>query len=93
MLLFTTFVTVAFEPTKASRSLSQRSIQTSQDIRMEIQERPPLYQGPNLDPTGVALYPRFLGIGTYALLANRIPCDKSGIVIGSRGSTGHRRWQ
>jgi len=52
---------------------------------MEIQERPARYEGPNLDPTGVKLYPRFLGKGTYALIASRIPRDNSGVIIGSNG--------
>ena len=53
---------------------------------MEIQERPAHYKGPNLDPTGVKLYPRFLGHGVYALMASRMPRDNSGVVIGSRGA-------
>jgi len=53
---------------------------------MEIQERPAHYEGPNLDPTGVKLHPRFLGRGVYALLASRTPRDNSGVVIGSRGA-------
>lgn len=52
---------------------------------MEIQERPAHYEGPNLDPTGVKLYPRLLGKGTYALMASRIPRDNSGVIIGSGG--------
>jgi cyclase len=53
---------------------------------MEIQERPAHYEGPNLDPAGVKLYPRFLGRGVYALMASRMPRDNSGVVIGSRGA-------
>jgi cyclase len=53
---------------------------------MEIQERPAHYEGPNLDPTGVKLHPRFLGRGVYALMASRMPRDNSGVVIGSRGA-------
>jgi cyclase len=53
---------------------------------MEIQERPAHYKGPNLDPSGVKLYPRFLGPGVYALMASRMPRDNSGVVIGSRGA-------
>lgn len=29
---------------------------------MEIQERPPHYEGPNLDPTAVKLHPRFQAV-------------------------------
>jgi hypothetical protein len=54
--------------------------------RMEIQERPAHYRGPNLDPTGVKLYPRFLGRGAYALMANRMPRDNIGMIIGARGA-------
>ncbi|HTD54187.1 MAG TPA: MBL fold metallo-hydrolase [Silvibacterium sp.] len=53
---------------------------------MEIQERPAHYRGPNLDPNGVRLSPRFLGRGVYALMANKVPRDNSGVVIGSRGA-------
>lgn len=53
---------------------------------MEIQERPAHYRGPNLDPTGVKLFPRFLGRGVYALMAGRVPRDNSGVLIGSRGA-------
>lgn len=53
---------------------------------MEIQERPAHYEGPNLDPTGVKLYSRFVSRGVYALMASRMPRDNSGVVIGSRGA-------
>jgi cyclase len=53
---------------------------------MEIQQRPAHYQGPNLDPAGVKLFPRLLDRGVYALLANKAPRDNSGVIIGSRGS-------
>jgi hypothetical protein len=52
----------------------------------EIQERLAHYEGPNRDPTGVKLYPRFLGRGAYALMASRMPRDDSGVVFGSRGA-------
>jgi cyclase len=53
---------------------------------MEIQERPAHYHGPNLDPTGVRLVPRFLGTGVYALISSKIPRDNSGVIAGSRES-------
>ena len=53
---------------------------------MEIQQRPAHYQGPNLDPAGVRLVPRFLGRAVYALLASKMPRDNSGVVVGSRGA-------
>ncbi len=53
---------------------------------MEIQERPANYRGPNLDPTGVELRRRWLARGVYALLADAIPKDNSGIVVGDRGA-------
>lgn len=48
----------------------------------ELEERPPEYVGPNLNPEGLTLNPNQLGDGVYALLANEIPKDNNGIVIG-----------
>jgi cyclase len=53
---------------------------------MEIQERPSHCRGPNLDPKGVRLFPRRLAKNVYALMANRIPRDNSGVVVGSEGA-------
>lgn len=53
---------------------------------MEIQQRPAHHVGPNLDPEGVKLFPRYLGRGVYALRASKIPGDNGGIVVGSRGA-------
>jgi len=43
----------------------------SHPTNTRIPERPAHDEGPNLDPTGVKLYPRFLGRGVYALMASR----------------------
>lgn len=48
----------------------------------ELEERPPDYVGPNLNPEGLILEPTELGDGIYALLANKIPKDNNGVVIG-----------
>jgi cyclase len=53
---------------------------------MEIQERPANYKGPNLDPLGVSLHPHRLAKGVYALMADRIPRDNSGVIVGSEGA-------
>jgi cyclase len=49
---------------------------------MELLERPPHYQGPNLDPTGIHLKPRRLTEGVYALLADKLPRNNHGLVVG-----------
>jgi cyclase len=49
---------------------------------MEVLERPPRYQGPNLDPTGVRLKPRRLAEGVYALMADKPPRNNFGLVVG-----------
>jgi cyclase len=49
---------------------------------MELLERPPGYTGPNLDPTGVRLEPKRLADGVYALLADKVPRNNHGLVVG-----------
>jgi cyclase len=49
----------------------------------EMAERPKNYIGPNLNPEGLELQPRRLADGVYALLANEMPKDNNGVVIGT----------
>lgn len=49
----------------------------------EIAERPKGYVGPNLNPAGLELQPKKLADGVYALLANEMPKDNNGVIIGS----------
>jgi len=51
----------------------------------EIEERPPGYRGPNLDPEGLVLQPVELSTNVYALMANVPPKDNNGVIIGSKG--------
>jgi cyclase len=48
----------------------------------EIAERPAGYQGPNLSPFGLELVPRRISDGVYALLANVVPKDNTGVIVG-----------
>jgi len=48
----------------------------------EMAERPKGYVGPNLNPAGLELRPNKLGDGVYALLANQMPKDNNGVIIG-----------
>src|SRR5690348_10723393 len=52
----------------------------------EMEERPDGYIGPNLNPDGLVLEPRALGPGVYALLANAIPKDNNGLIVGERAA-------
>ncbi len=52
----------------------------------EIAERPADYVGPNLDPQGLVLEPEELAPGVYALMANQIPKDNNGVIVGRRGA-------
>ena len=52
----------------------------------EIQDRPPGYAGPNLDPTGLELEPKELASGVYALIATPPPKDNGGIIFGARAA-------
>jgi cyclase len=53
---------------------------------MEIFERPTHYFGPNLDPTNVSFRPRAFAPGVYALIANPMPRDNSGLVVGENAA-------
>ena len=58
------------------------------DLRFdrEISERPPGYQGPNLSPRGLVLQPHQLGSGVWALMANLVPKDNSGLIVGDHAA-------
>ncbi|MFF5212672.1 MBL fold metallo-hydrolase [Streptosporangium sp. NPDC000396] len=49
-------------------------------------ERPPGYIAPNLSPVGLELYPDQLADGVYALMANQMPKDNNGLVIGEKAA-------
>ncbi|HEY1214063.1 MAG TPA: MBL fold metallo-hydrolase [Bryobacteraceae bacterium] len=53
---------------------------------MEMFERPQLYSGPNLDPANVTFRPRAFAPGVYALIANPMPRDNSGLIVGDKAS-------
>lgn len=52
----------------------------------EIIERPEDYLGPNLDPAGLELKPTELAPGVFALMANEMPKDNNGLIVGSHGA-------
>lgn len=52
----------------------------------EFSERPPGYVAPDLSPTGLRLEPERLADGVYGLMANRLPKDNSGLVVGERAA-------
>jgi cyclase len=53
---------------------------------MEMFERPNGYVGPNLNPRRLRYLPRAFAHGVYALLANPMPCDNSGLIVGDRAA-------
>ena len=52
----------------------------------EIDERPAGYLGPDLNPDGLVLEPRELAPGVYALLADQVPKDNNGLIVGERAA-------
>ncbi|MQA84325.1 MAG: MBL fold metallo-hydrolase [Streptosporangiales bacterium] len=52
----------------------------------EMSERPPGYIAPNLSPLGLELHPHQLDEGVYALMANEVPKDNNGLVVGDRAA-------
>jgi cyclase len=52
----------------------------------ELEERPTGYIGPDLNPAGLTLQPRELAPGVFALLANQVPKDSSGLIVGERAA-------
>ena len=53
---------------------------------MEMFERPAGYVGPNLNPENLHFQARAFAEGVYALLANPMPCDNSGLIVGQRAA-------
>jgi cyclase len=49
----------------------------------ELTERPDQYLGPDLNPEGLILVSQELTPGVYALMANKMPKDNNGIIIGN----------
>ncbi len=58
--------------------------QRKNKLSQEIAERPPDYLGPNLNPSGLILRPQVLGEGVYALMANLLPKDNNGVIVGEK---------
>jgi cyclase len=52
----------------------------------EMEERPDGYLGPDLNPDGLVLEPRELAPGVHALLANQMPKDNNGLIVGERAA-------
>lgn len=52
----------------------------------EATERQPGFLAPNLSPKGLRLVPTKLAEGVYALMANQLPKDNNGLIIGSRAA-------
>jgi hypothetical protein len=65
-----------------SRRQPTANLRTDTDVAGEIEERPAGYVGPNLDPTGLTLEPRELAPGVYALIADKLPRDNNGVIVG-----------
>jgi cyclase len=53
---------------------------------MEMFERPNGYIGPDLNPERLRYRPRVFSPGVYALIADPIPCDNSGLIVGTRAA-------
>jgi cyclase len=53
---------------------------------MEMFERPARYSGPNLDPATITFRPHAFAAGVYALMANPMPRDNSGLILGNRAA-------
>lgn len=50
----------------------------------EMTERPADFVAPNLSPTGLRLRPQELAEGVHALMANELPKDNNGLIVGER---------
>lgn len=55
-------------------------------IAREMTERPPGFIAPNLSPAGLRLRPQELADGVYALMANDVPKDNNGLIIGTNAA-------
>ena len=52
----------------------------------EHTERPPGFIAPDLRPAGLVLEPQELSQGTWALMANQLPKDNNGLIVGDRAA-------
>ncbi|WP_433337405.1 MBL fold metallo-hydrolase [Spirillospora sp. CA-294931] len=52
----------------------------------ELDERPAGFVAPNLSPDGLELRPRQLAEGVYALMANEVPKDNNGLIVGEKAA-------
>jgi cyclase len=52
----------------------------------ENSERQEGFMAPNLSPVGLELIPREMAKGVYALMANRLPKDNNGLIIGEKAA-------
>ncbi|MHA4813074.1 MBL fold metallo-hydrolase [Streptomyces aculeolatus] len=52
----------------------------------EMSERQPGFMAPNLSPKGLRLIPHELAEGVYGLMANKLPKDNNGLVVGDRAA-------
>jgi cyclase len=66
--------------------MTASSVERYRAQSQEIEERPEGYLGPDLNPDGLVLEPRQLAPGVHALLANRIPKDNNGLIVGERAA-------
>ena len=53
---------------------------------MEMFDRPSGYLGPNLNPERLRYRPRAFAPDVYALLADPMPCDNSGLIVGKHAA-------
>lgn len=51
-------------------------------VAHEMGDRPPGFVAPNLSPDGLRLEPRELADGVFALMANQVPKDNNGLIVG-----------
>ncbi|WP_199747704.1 MBL fold metallo-hydrolase [Actinomadura sp. WAC 06369] len=51
-------------------------------VAHEMSERPPGFVAPNLSPSGLRLEPRELAEGVHALMADQVPKDNNGLIVG-----------
>lgn len=52
----------------------------------EMSERQEGFVPPNLSPKGLELIPRELADGVYALMANQVPKDNNGLIVGDKAA-------
>ncbi|WP_245225797.1 MBL fold metallo-hydrolase [Streptomyces smyrnaeus] len=52
----------------------------------EMSERPPGFIAPNLSPADLRLQPQELAEGVYALMANEVPKDNNGLIVGTKAA-------